>query len=944
MRKPFGSKMMAAMLGATVMGAATFSSAQSVVSTTNNATSSQQVLQRPVSVDLENVSLWSAISAIGANADVVINCQRELLDASTTPVTLHVRNTPLGVVLEQVLSGSRLQVVASAENIITLKPITNTRKETGGIHGTVTDAKSKQPLPNVTIIVDNAKRGVATVENGTYRFSNLAVGTHKVTARVIGHVHQTKTVTVTEGETATLNFSLEESANPLEQVVVTGTVTPTELKAVPNAITVITAKEIEQRGITHLDQLFRGDVPGLWVQNQGSYGLQPGQVAMQSRGNTSVDPNSAQNRFVNHPIKTYVDGVELADPSYLGLIDPRSIERVEIIPGPQASTIYGANAVNGVMQVFTKHGSPRPQLTFALQSGFIQNNYRSALTPQHDYSGQISNSSGGMSYNAGVSWTYMGPWTPAVHTASTSGFAGVHVEQGKIKLDGSYRRVLGTNWQNGSSNQIGSNLAEQGLLLAGDGPPPIRSDFKSAGQTAGLTTTVTPSSWWSHTLTVGSDVTESGEVDMPQFANTGDSSQRFIRNTNTRTSVAYTTTLQGAFTSGVNGTLSLGMDGWKDATSGIDIHGTNTNYTSEANFSRDHSRDRGGFINAQVGIFDQVFLTYGLRSEWNPNYGKDQNPNLTPRYGISLVRDVGGVTTKLRGSYGTATQVPVAGLTEGLTACQLWAFFGATTLCDAYNRGFGKNFYWTLPNRQLLPTIQHGGEGGVELYFGNQGSLNITYFNQTVTGVIFSAVIDSVQSSIPARDIFGYDPRHCYPCGYWQLQSQSVNGADVRNNGATAVGSWTIGPLTATGTYSWTKSRVIGVTPAYRWQFPYLVPGGAFRFSPEHTFALGLSYSTALTTVSLNMQGQGSFFAYGDPNKYLNCSFRFTTTCFRLSSGRINMSNPAYGVADLNATRRLSRAVEGTVQVQNLANSYRFDQDNVSVIGRQTKLGLRIRM
>src|SRR5687767_161087 len=222
-----------------------------------------------------------------------------------------------------------------------------------------------------------------------------------------------------------LDITLDVSANALEQVVVTGTVVATELKAVPSAITVVTAKQIEERGITKIDQLFRGDIPGLFAQNRGT-SVPLEEVTMFSRGAISLDPSDPVTTAINlytNPIKTYIDGVELADPKYLSQIDPKSIERIEVLTGPQASTIYGSNAINGVMQIFTKRGSStKPQVTLNLMSGWVENNFTSSLTPQHDYSAQVNGLEGQLSYNAGGSWNYTGPWTPAKQTTRTNAF------------------------------------------------------------------------------------------------------------------------------------------------------------------------------------------------------------------------------------------------------------------------------------------------------------------------------------------------------------------------------------------------------------------------------------------------------------------------------------------------------------------------------------------
>src|SRR5690606_40987122 len=66
------------------------------------------------------------------------------------------------------------------------------------------------------------------------------------------------------------DFALEPNASVLDEVVVTGTVVATERKAIPNPITVITAEDIEKRGITRVDELLRGGVPGVIAGDLGS--------------------------------------------------------------------------------------------------------------------------------------------------------------------------------------------------------------------------------------------------------------------------------------------------------------------------------------------------------------------------------------------------------------------------------------------------------------------------------------------------------------------------------------------------------------------------------------------------------------------------------------------------------------------------------------------------
>jgi outer membrane receptor protein involved in Fe transport len=474
---------------------------ETIARETDAESSAREALSRPVTITLDQVPLKKAIDALAAKAAVRVQYRAQLVDQKGAMVTLRAVDLPLGTAFEHALSGTGLGVVALARDFVTIVAIpsaeTGDSRVSGIITGIVIDARTKQPLLGVTVRVDDATRGVTTGEDGRFRLANVAAGAHAVQLRRLGYARAIRNVTVADGDAVQLSVSLDASVNALDQVVVTGTVIATELKSVPNAITVISAKQIEQRGITRIDQLFRGDVPGVFAQNLGSSSALD-QVTMFVRGATSFQSNGstpATNR-----IKTYIDGIEMADPSYLSQIDPQSIERIEILTGPQASTIYGSNAINGVMQIFTKRNAAgRPRLTVLLTSGFVQNNFRSALTPQHDHSAQLSGAEGRIAYNAGGSWVYMGPWTPSKQMERTSGFGGTRFSAGLFTIDASARLGTTRNWRRGAANQTTIAGREAGTftaLISSNVTAPTQTTL--AAQTMGLTLGFAPASWLSH--------------------------------------------------------------------------------------------------------------------------------------------------------------------------------------------------------------------------------------------------------------------------------------------------------------------------------------------------------------------------------------------------------------------------------------------------------------
>jgi len=885
-----------------------------------------------VSLDVENVGLERVLRLISEQAGLKLVVSGKVLPSSK-PTTVHLHEVGANEAYAEALVGTRLKATIVSNMAVLSEADANIAR--GIVVGTVVNEKTKQPIRGAAVTLDESKHGVTTDEHGAFRFANVAPGKHTVRVRMIGYGRVAKSVTVEDGETASLTVSLAVSAVALDQVVVTGTVAATELRAIPNAITVITAKDIEQRGITRIDQLFRGYVPGVWAKDRGEAMGYVGYVEMESRGATSFqDAGGGSSNALGQTIKTYVDGIELADPNFLGLIDPKSIERIEILTGPQASTIYGSNAINGVMQVFTKRGSTaRPQVNLRLQTGLIQNSLNTALTSTHDDAIDASGVSGTFSYNIGGSRGYMGPWSPAVHSTTTNGFAGERFQQGPLSLDASFRTTVGTNRHDAGGAVISAGVNDGTLLRFGGGD--LRFEVKNANsnQTQGLTINLAPVTWWSHTLTVGTDQTKSYSFYPPQYLSISDVSFLKFRSDASRTTIGYNSTVRFPLTSVVQVTLTAGADGNNSANTSGFVASTNGDNGS-ASYTASH--DRGMFLQDQVAIWDAVFFTYGLRAEWNPNYGAEANPYVAPRYGMAVTRDLGPVTTKMRASYGASTRPPGVGVTKGILES------------DAEGPGaldFPPGLYAQFPNPEIVPESQKGWEGGLETYFGTRGSLSITRYNQTVDNLIARGVVDSVDALPEVQQAHGWRP-----WGRMFRQFQNLNMGSIRNTGWELRGNWVLGPLSTNATYSWTKSRIIGMTPKYRAQFPQYMVGSPFALMPEHTYSVGVHYVTTTTMVGLDLQGQGLALGTG-PNgaatwAWLDRPSRLPNEMPRISDVPqiAHFVLPGYTKTNLNASRRLRASCEGTLQVDNLLDSYAGDYNVLTAqIGRQTKLGLRIR-
>src|SRR5688572_984024 len=230
---------------------------------------------------------------------------------------------------------------------------------TGIIEGKVTESGSGRPLAGAQVFVAGTTVGSVTNDRGEYRITAAPARQVELRVRLIGFSPISKTVVVTAGQTATLNIEVGVSALQLDQVVVTGTGSQVEVKKLGNTISTIQPPAFA--AITTPSQLLQARDAGVSI--LPASGITGEGSRIRIRGNASLSMS-------NEPI-VFVDGVRInsgggfganvgtngGSPSRLDDIDPSSIERIEVLKGAAAATLYGTEASNGVIQIFTKKGA-----------------------------------------------------------------------------------------------------------------------------------------------------------------------------------------------------------------------------------------------------------------------------------------------------------------------------------------------------------------------------------------------------------------------------------------------------------------------------------------------------------------------------------------------------------------------------------------------------------
>ncbi len=250
----------------------------------------------------------------------------------------------------------------------------------GTVRGRVADEVSRRPLNAVQVYVPGTDLGTLTDEDGQFQL-NLAAGNYTIRVRRVGYSTTSQSVTIGAGQVAELNFAMAQNVIVLDEVVVTGAGAATEKKRLGNTIASIKTSELENAPTLNFSELISAREPGVVVSPSG--GLAGEGARIRIRGVASLSQN-------NEPI-VYVDGIRVdrgggfgsplmfvgggGAPSRLDDINPESIDRVEVLKGAAAATLYGTEASNGVIQIFTKKGARgAPQFDFTVEQGLASVN------------------------------------------------------------------------------------------------------------------------------------------------------------------------------------------------------------------------------------------------------------------------------------------------------------------------------------------------------------------------------------------------------------------------------------------------------------------------------------------------------------------------------------------------------------------------------------------
>lgn len=846
-------------------------------------------LRRRVRLALDSVTLDEALQAIIAQAGLEMAYSGRVVPLSRR-VSLRASGITVAAALTEVLLDAGVDVAVTPGGQLSLVPrrtgssTSRALADSVAVEGRVTDQASGAPIVGAAITVLGESGGAVTAADGRFRLTGLAPGTHTLQVRFIGYTPVERVVVVGDaaGPPIVLDVALTRTIPQLAQLVVTGTVIPTEERALPTPITVISGEEIRAQHLTRIDQLFRGTVPGSVAWDLGAMNYFS---SINTRGATSFGDNT---------IKTYIDGVEVADPLYIANIDPNSIDRVEIIRGPQASTVYGSGAISGVMQVFTRRGGAnltRPSVEASAAIGGIESDQRDGLSARQDYSLSVRGGAPSGGYYLGGSYRDVGAWLPSYYSHDGAFNGGLHLTQGALSVAGTARYSVKR-----LSDLYAPALARAGYRFFS---VPSYLTNRVQQQTYGIQVTHATRSWWRQQLTVGYDQSLFEQYNtQPRFTTPDDSLLTVGATDATKVSLTYNTSVHARLSSTIESDLTVGVDhySFRGMSASTTTASRNSGTIDGQSFavSRLPYSNSGLFAQVQLGVFDQLFVTAGVRGEWNDNFGDEYGAAVSPRLGATWSRTLGAVTAKVRGSYGEAIRAP--------TAEQKVANVSP--------------FSVQLANPLLGPERQTGWDAGADLYFGTRASLGITYYDQEVKDLI-DAVTD------PAASTF-------------TLQWQNVGR--IRNAGWELEGRVAVGLVRLGATFSVANSTVRSLSPTYTgaYQVGDRV-NGVSRYSGGASLTIN---PTPRTTVTGGLTHVGS---WRSTDVIALFGVFFDGQPFRGSGRDYWITYPAFTKVNVGVTQVVTSQLSAFARVENVGNVLAVERDNLTTpMGRISVLGVRL--
>ena len=286
------------------------------------------------------------------------------LSALNETFDIDVKDKEVQAVLDEILPPLGLEYAVQRNLIIIREKLAQSVDEPMTIKGKVSDVRGST-MPGVTVLVKGTTIGTSTNVDGRFELSLPQQDKVDLVFSFIGMESQELAYTGQEE----LEVVMREEITEIEEVVVTGYQTIDRRKNT-SAVTSLSMDDIMIPGISSLDQMLEGQVPGMILMtNSGEVGVVP---KIRIRGTSTLVGNReplwvVDGIIVQDPVPIAAE--ELNDPDYINRIgnaiaglNPQDIERIDVLKDAAATALYGTKAANGVIVITTKKGRVGPPI------------------------------------------------------------------------------------------------------------------------------------------------------------------------------------------------------------------------------------------------------------------------------------------------------------------------------------------------------------------------------------------------------------------------------------------------------------------------------------------------------------------------------------------------------------------------------------------------------
>ncbi|MEJ2904505.1 TonB-dependent receptor [Pedobacter panaciterrae] len=242
-------------------------------------------------------------------------------------------------------------------SILSMLFVINAMGQTGSISGKI--ISEALPLALVNIKIEGTQLITQTDSMGNYTLSKVKSGTYRIQASAIGFRKMVKTITLRNDESSVLNFDLSNLQNDLDEVVVTGTLKEVKRLESPVPVEVYTPGYFK-----------KNPTPSIFEALQNVNGVRP-QLNCNICNTGDIHINGLEGPYT----MILIDGMPIVSSlsTVYGLsgIPNSLVEQIEIVKGP-ASSLYGSEAVGGLINIITK----KPENAPLLSADFFATDYQ----------------------------------------------------------------------------------------------------------------------------------------------------------------------------------------------------------------------------------------------------------------------------------------------------------------------------------------------------------------------------------------------------------------------------------------------------------------------------------------------------------------------------------------------------------------------------------------